>query len=265
VKLQGKIALVTGGNSGIGLATARLFIAEGADVIITGRDQETLDSAAAELGPNALAVQADVADAAAREHLFEIIGEKCGHLDIVVANAGIGGATPLGNTDEQTFTHILNVNVTGVFFTVQGALPFLKSGASVILIGSVVATLGPPGSSAYVASKGAVRAMSRTLAAELSPKGIRVNVVSPGAINTPIWKRGGGPANPAAGAERAKQFLSKIPAGRFGEADEIAKAILYLASDDSSYVQGAEIFVDGGAVGSPMGTAPPQQTFKRGA
>lgn len=170
MKLERKKALITGGNSGIGLATARLFIAEGAQVAITGRNQETLDAALKELGPKAIGFKAEIADAADRARVFKGIGEKFGTLDIVFANAGVAGPTPLGSADEKLFDEILKVNVTGVFFTIQGALPFLREGASIILNGSTVATLGPPISTAYVASKGAVRSMSRSLAAELAPK-----------------------------------------------------------------------------------------------
>jgi NAD(P)-dependent dehydrogenase (short-subunit alcohol dehydrogenase family) len=257
MKLEGKNALITGGNSGIGLASARLFVAEGARVAITGRDQSTLDAAAKELGPKATAFQADVSDAAARERLFKKIGEEFGSLDIVFANAGIAGATPVGNAEEALFEKILKVNVIGVFFTVQGALPFLRDGSSVILNGSVVATLGPPGSSAYVASKGAVHAMARTLAAELSRKGIRVNVVVPGATVTPIWGRNKTGATLDVSAEAVRR--SHVPLGRLGEAEDIARAVLFLASDDSSYVQGTELVVDGGTIGAPMG-APAYQT-----
>ncbi|HUK53539.1 MAG TPA: SDR family oxidoreductase, partial [Candidatus Binatia bacterium] len=236
MKLQGKKALITGGNSGIGLATARLFVSEGAQVAITGRDQATLDAAAAELGSNAVPFRADVTDPSAREKLFEAIGKRFGSLDVVFANAGIAGPTPLGSTTEEQFERILKINVTGVFFTIQSALPYLREGASIVLNGSVVATLGPPGSSAYVASKGAVRSMARTLAAELSPKGIRVNVVVPGATATPIWGRNAPASAQQAAKERLNLFSSRIPLARLGEAEDIARAVLFLASSDSSYV-----------------------------
>ena len=253
MKLQGKKALITGGNSGIGLATARLFVSEGAQVAITGRDQATLDAAAAELGSNAVPFRADVTDSAARGKLFDAIGERFGSLDVVFANAGIAGPTPLGSTTEEQFERILKINVTGVFFTIQSALPYLREGASIVLNGSVVATLGPPGSSAYVASKGAVRSMARTLAAELSPKGIRVNVVVPGATATPIWGRSSPASAQQAAKERLNLFSSRIPLARLGEAEDIARAVLFLASSDSSYVHGAELVVDGGAIGAPLG------------
>jgi NAD(P)-dependent dehydrogenase (short-subunit alcohol dehydrogenase family) len=253
MKLKGKKALITGGNSGIGLATARLFNAEGAKVAITGRAPRTLDAAVRELGPKAIAFQAEISDAASRDQLFQGIGERLGWLDIVFANAGMAAATPLASAEEELFEKILKVNVTGVFFTIQGALPFLREGASVKLNGSVVATLGPPGSSAYVASKGAVRAMSRTLAAELSPKGIRVNVVVPGATVTPIWGRNSQAAKPDAAVEAGRRFGNGIPLGRLGQAEYVAKAVLFLASEDSSYIRGAELVVDGGSTGAPMG------------
>jgi len=253
MKLAGMKALITGGNSGIGLATARLFIAEGAEVAITGRDQTTLDAAVAELGAKAAGYKADAADPAARAELFRRIGERFGALDVVFANAGVAGPTPLASATQEQFEQILRINITGVFFTVQGALPYLREGGSVVLNGSVVATFGAVGSAAYVASKGAVRAMSRTLAGELAPKKIRVNVVVPGAIETPIWGRGATGAARDAAAERLKGYERRVPLERLGVAEDIAQAVLYLASNDSSYVNGAEIVVDGGMTGAPMG------------
>ena len=253
MKLAGMKALITGGNSGIGLATARLFTSEGAEVAITGRDQTTLDAAVAELGAKATGYRVDVVDAAARAQLFQQIGERFKALDVVFANAGVAGATPLASATQEQFEQILRTNVTGVFFTVQGALPYLREGASVVLNGSVVAALGPAGSAAYVASKGAVRAMARSLAAELSPKKIRVNVVIPGAIETPIWGRAASAAARDAAAKRLEGYASLVPLGRVGEPEDIAKAVLFLASSDSSYIQGAEIVVDGGTTGAPLG------------
>jgi NAD(P)-dependent dehydrogenase (short-subunit alcohol dehydrogenase family) len=255
MRLKGKKALITGGNSGVGLATARLFIAEGAQVAITGQDQMTLDSAIQKLGPEAVAFKADVSDAADREQLFADIGERFGWLDIVFANAGIAGTTPLGGAEEEIFDRILKVNVTGAFFTVQEALPYLRPGSSVVLNGSVMATLGPAGSSAYAASKAAVRAMAHSLAAELSPRGIRVNVVVREASATPIWSRSRPGVSTAAQEDQGSRLNSKIPLARWGEADEIAQAVLFLASSDSSYVPGAELVVDGGATGIPIGAA----------
>ncbi len=252
MKLAGKKALITGGNSGIGLATARLFVKEGAQVAITGRNQETLDAAIAELGPNAIAFQGDVSDSKSRKAIFQQIGEKFGKLDIVFANAGIAGSTPAGSTAEELFEEVIRVNLSSVFFTVQDALPFLNDNASVILNGSVIGTLGQPGYAAYSASKAGVRALARTLAGDLSPRGIRVNVVAPGATKTPIWGRSGA-RSPEQVGELAKKISAQIPLGRLAEADEIAKAVLFLASDDSSYVQAVELFVDGGLTGTPFG------------
>ncbi len=240
MRLANKTALITGGNSGIGLATARLFVAEGAKVVITGRNQATLDAAAKELGPNAFAVVADATDVAATEAAIGKGAEKFGKYDIVFANAGIAGNTPIGGTTIAAFESVIRTNITSVFFTVQAAAPYLNDGAS-----------GNPGYAAYAASKAGVRAMARVMASELSPRGIRVNVVAPGAARTPIWN--GAAPTPEAFAVLDKRISRTIPLGRLGEAEEVAKTVLFLASDDASNVQGAEIFVDGGATGSPAG------------
>jgi len=187
VRLANKTAFITGGNSGIGLATARLFVAEGAKVAITGRNQATLEAAARELGPNALAIVADATDIEATERAILQAVQKFGKLDIVFANAGIAGNTPIGGTTLAAFENVIRTNITSVFFTVQAAAPHLNDGASIILNGSVISVLGNPGYSAYAASKSGVRAMARVMASELSPRGIRVNVVAPGASRTPIW------------------------------------------------------------------------------
>ena len=246
-----KTALITGGNSGIGLATARLFVAEGAKVTITGRNRETLAAAAQELGPNALAVEADATDIAATEAAIKRAVDKFGKLDVLFANAGIPGNTPLGGTTLAAFEQVLKTNITAVFFTVQAALPHLADGASIILNGSVISVLGSPGYSAYAASKAGVRAMARVMASELSPRGIRVNVVAPGAARTPIWKRSAPTAEAFAALEQ--RVSRTTPLGRIADADHIAKTVLFLASDDAAHVQSAEIFVDGGATGSPAG------------
>jgi NAD(P)-dependent dehydrogenase (short-subunit alcohol dehydrogenase family) len=251
MRLANKTAFITGGNSGIGLATARLFVAEGARVAITGRNQATLEAVAKELGPNALAIVADATDVAATERAVTRAVEKFGKLDIVFANAGIPGSTPVGGTTLAAFENVIRTNITAVFFTVQAAAPHLNDGASIILNGSVISVLGNPGYSAYAASKAGVRAMARVMASELSPRGIRVNVVAPGAARTPIWNRVAPDAEALAALD--KTLSRTIPLGRLGEADEVAKTVLFLASDDSSNVQGAEIFVDGGATGSPAG------------
>src|SRR5215813_13559871 len=193
MRLKNKTALITGGNSGIGLATAKMFVAEGARVIITGRNQATLDAAAKELGANALAVVADATDIAATEAAIKKGVDKFGKLDIVFANAGIPGSTPLGSTTLETFERVIRTNITSVFFTVQSAVAHMNEGGSIILNGSVISVLGNPGYAAYAASKAGVRAMARVMASELSPRGIRVNVVAPGGAKTPIWSKGSAP------------------------------------------------------------------------
>ena len=251
MRLQNKTALITGGNSGIGLATARVFAREGAQLVITGRNRKTLDEAVKELGAGALGVEADVSDPKAIERAVAAAVERFGKLDVVFANAGIGGVTPLGKTTVEDFEKIIRTNLTGVFFTVQAAAPHLPQGGSIILNGSVLASVGAPGYSAYGATKAGVRAMSRALASELAPRGIRVNVVVPGATRTPIWSAAA-PTEAAYSALEAR--LSKaVPLGRFSEPEEIAKAVLYFASDDSANVTSTEIVVDGGMTGSPSG------------
>jgi NAD(P)-dependent dehydrogenase (short-subunit alcohol dehydrogenase family) len=251
MKLKGKTAVITGGNSGIGLATARLFVAEGARVAIVGRNQETLDAALQELGPEAIGFNADVSDIAAAARAIAAAGEQLGGIDVLFANAGIPGNTPVGATSQELFEQVLKINVTAVFFTVQAALPYLRDGASIVFNGSVIGVNGAPGYSAYAASKASVRVIARSLAAELSPRGIRVNTVVPGATHTPIWGRSGRDAATLNAIEA--HMTRQIPLGRLGEAEEIAKAVLFLGSDDSSYIQGTEIVVDGGATGLPWG------------
>ncbi len=251
MRLANKTALITGGNSGIGLATARLFLAQGARVAITGRNRKTLDAAAEALAPNVLAIQSDVTEVEATERAVAKIAESFGKLDIVFANAGIGGTTALGQTSLTVFEEIIRANLTAVFFTIQATLPHLNDGASIILNGSVHAVIGVPGWSAYAAAKGGIRSMMRNLASELAPRGIRVNLVTPGGTKTPFWSFRAPAAEAMASLE--KQIAGTVPLGRMGEADEIAKAVLYLASDEASYVNGAEIVVDGGATGAPMG------------
>src|SRR6267142_109132 len=251
MRLKNKTALITGGNSGIGLATARLFVAEGARVAITGRNHKTLDAAAAELGHDVLAIQADVTDIEATERAVAKLVAKFGKVDIVFANAGIPGATPVGHTSLASFEEIIRTNLTAVFFTIQAAASHLNPGASIILNGSVHAFMGVPGYAAYAATKAGVRAMTRNLASEFALRGIRGNQVTPGGTKTPIW-------SPEAPTDQAlsvlEQRLAGITAlGRMGEAEEIAKAALYLASDEASFVTGAEIVVDGGATGAPLG------------
>ena len=254
MKLAGKKALITGGNSGIGLATARLFIAKGAEVAITGRDEATLDEAVAELGPPARGYRADVTVAKDRKQLFAELSKDFGKLDIVFANAGIAGRTSTGATDEATFENIVHTNLTGAFFTVNSAVPLLNDNASIIFNGSVHNYLGQPGYAAYAATKGGLVSMARAIAADLAPRNIRVNVVAPGATKTPIWKRGPRANASAEESARLADFVSSvIPLGRWGEPEELAKAVLFLASDDSSYINAIELMVDGGATGAPFG------------
>jgi len=254
MKLAGKKALITGGNSGIGLATARLFIAEGAQVAITGRDQKTLDEAVAELGPKARGYRADVTIAEDRKRLFASLAKDFGKLDIVFANAGISGRTPTGSTDEAVFENVIYTDLNGAFFTVNSAAPLLNDNGSIIFNGSVHNYLGQPGLAAYAAAKGGLVSMARVIAADLAPRNIRVNVVAPGATKTPIWKRGPRASmSTEESAKLAKFVSSAIPLGRWGEPEELAKAVLFLASEDSSYVNAVELMVDGGATGAPFG------------
>lgn len=254
MKLAGKKALITGGNSGIGLATARLFIAEGAQVAITGRDQKTLDAAVTELGPNARGYRADLTIAEDRKRLFADLAKDFGKLDIVFANAGISGRTPTGSTDEAIFENVIHTNLSGAFFTINSAVPLLNDNGTIILNGSVHNYLGQAGVAAYAATKGGVVSMARSIAADLAPRNIRVNVVAPGATKTPIWKRGPrANVTPEESAKLSKVVASAIPLGRWGEPEDVAKAVLFLASDDSSYINAVELMVDGGATGAPYG------------
>jgi NAD(P)-dependent dehydrogenase (short-subunit alcohol dehydrogenase family) len=251
MRLASKTALITGGNSGLGLATAKLFVAEGAKVAITGRNRDTLAAAAKEIGPNVLALNADVTDVAATEAAIKKAADKFGKLDILFANAGIPGQTPVGGASLDIFEQVIRTNLTAVFFTVQSALPYLNDGASIILNGSVISVLGNPGYSAYAASKAGVRAMARVMVSELSPRGIRVNVVAPGAIRTPIW--GAATATP----EAEKAFDARIgrstPLRGVGEPEHVANTVLFLASDEAAHIQGQELFIDGGATAAPSG------------
>jgi NAD(P)-dependent dehydrogenase (short-subunit alcohol dehydrogenase family) len=250
-KLDGKFALITGGNSGIGLASARLFVDEGAKVAITGRNEETLRRAAESLGPAAFAIRADVTNAADRERMFSEVKQRFGALDILFANAGLSASTPLGRTEVTAFENQVQLNFISVFFTVQGALPLLRDGAAIVLISSLTSKIGMPGTSAYAGSKAAVRTMAKCMAAELSPRGIRVNVVTPGYTRTPIWERTRTPQQIAA----VNELLPKIvPLERWAEPEEVARAVLFLASSDSSYIQGEEIVIDGGTSNLPGGT-----------
>lgn len=242
--LKGKTALITGGSSGIGLATAELFLAEGARVMITGRNEDQLNGAAATLGSGVVTVRVDHARAAEAPVLRQHIERAFGRLDILFANAGVAFATPIEGTDEARYDALMDANVKGVFFTVQAATTLMSKGGSIILNTSWLADVGTAGLSVLSASKAAVRSFARTWSAEFLARGIRVNAVSPGAINTPIHGKTG--MSPEALAEFAATVQAKIPLGRFGAARDIAEAALFLASERSSYMLGAEIAVDGG-------------------
>ncbi len=243
-RLSGKVALITGGNSGIGLATAKAFRSEGAKVVITGRNQETLDRAVAEIGGDTIAIQGDVSDLAHLDDVAGQINEKYGRLDILFANAGVGIPTPFADVTEEQFDMHFDINVKGLFFTIQKALPLLSDGASIVLNASIVKDKGFDGFSAYSATKGAVRTLTRTLASELRGKRIRVNTVSPGPIETPIYDRMGMPKE--AQEEFGEMVASQVPLGRFGAAEDIAAAVVYLASDEAKYTTGIDLVVDGG-------------------
>src|SRR5713101_7238110 len=243
-KLEGKIALVTGGNSGIGLATAKRVVNEGAYVFITGRRKPELDAAVNEIGENVTGVQGDVSNLADLDRLFAQIKQEKGKLDIVFANAGIARYAPFGQITEEHFDSIFDINVRGVLFTVQKALPLLPDGAAVILNASVVGSKGLSANSVYSATKAALRSFARTWTTDLKSRHIRVNAVSPGPIDTPGLNDL--VASAGAGAERMKAIPNTVPLGRLGTPDEIAKAVVFLASDDSSFITGAELFVDGG-------------------
>jgi NAD(P)-dependent dehydrogenase (short-subunit alcohol dehydrogenase family) len=243
-KLDGKIALVTGATSGIGLDTARLFAAEGARLIVHGRDAERLAQIAAELGPEALAVRGSVEVASDLDALMDAVRGHFGRIDVLFANAGIFRPVMIPDIDEATFDQMFDINVKGAFFTVQKALPLLVQGSSVIFNTSAMIHIGLPSTAMYVATKAALRAMVRVMASELGARGIRVNTVSPGSILTPLHGHSSLP--PEARDQAVAAILSRTPAGRFGNADEVAKAVLFLASDDASFIQGEELVVSGG-------------------
>jgi NAD(P)-dependent dehydrogenase (short-subunit alcohol dehydrogenase family) len=249
-KLEGKIAVITGGSSGIGLATARQFVAEGAYVFITGRRQAELDAAVTEIGKteiggNVTGVQGDVSNLADLDRLYETVKRDKGRIDVLFANAGISTPrAPLGEIREQDFDKIFNSNVKGLLFTVQKALPLFTDGGSILLNASVVGSKGLPTTSVYSASKAAVRSFARTWTMDLKARRIRVNAISPGPIDTPLLS----PPSQTEEQSRLRKegFAASVPMGRLGRADEIAHAAVFLAADDSSFITGAELFVDGG-------------------
>lgn len=244
-KLAGKIAVITGGSSGIGLATAKQFVNEAAYVFITGRRQSELDTAVREIGNNVTAIQGDVAKLQDIDKIYAAVKEQKGRVDIVFANAGIGEFAPLGQITEEHFDKHFAVNVKGLLFTIQKVLPLLVDGGSVILNASIVATKGFPAFSVYSATKAAVRSFARTWSVDLKTRKIRVNVVSPGVVPTPAYSLSLG-MSPEQIDQFVESSIPNIPLGRAGTTDEVAKAVLFLASDDSGYVTGIELFVDGG-------------------
>lgn len=244
-KLEGKIAVITGGNSGMGLATAKRFLNEGAHVIITGRRQKELDEAVKELGSSqVIGVQGDVANMKDLDHLFSVVKSKHGHIDILFANAGLGHIAPIDQVSETSFDLQFNVNVKGLFFTVQKALPLMKEGGSIILNASIASSKGMQAMSVYSATKAAVRSFARTLTTDLKGRGIRVNAISPGPIATPIFGKMG--LTTEQQHEFGANIMTQVPMGRIGNPEEIASAVLFLASAESSYVTGIELTVDGG-------------------
>jgi NAD(P)-dependent dehydrogenase (short-subunit alcohol dehydrogenase family) len=244
MKLNDKVAVITGGNSGIGLAIAKRYQREGAKLVVFGRNADTLALAASELGDEALVVKGDVTKVADLERLYSQTVARFGKIDVLVANAGVARPTPLGDTAESTFDLISDINFKGAYFTIQSALPHLAEKASLLITGSAVAYKSMPTLAAYAATKAAVRSLVRTFAAELAPRGVRVNVLSPGPIETPIYGKLGISAEEVNGF--AEQILSQVPLNRFGSGDEMAKAAVFLGSDDSSYVTGSDLVADGG-------------------
>jgi NAD(P)-dependent dehydrogenase (short-subunit alcohol dehydrogenase family) len=240
--LEGKVAVVTGGSSGIGLATAKRLAADGAYVFVTGRRKKELESAASDIGANVAAVVGDVSDLGDLDRLFDVVKTSKGRIDVLFANAGIAEGAPLGEITEDHFDRHFDINVKGVLFTVQKSLPLLTEGASIILNGSVVGSKGFAGRSVYSATKAALRSFARTWTSDLKARRIRVNVVSPGATDTP-GLRG---LNRATSEDLSNAYRDRVPLGRLGMPEDIAAAVAFLASDDSRYITGIELFVDGG-------------------
>ncbi len=245
-KLIGKVALITGANSGMGKETAKAFLAAGAQVIINGRNAEAVQSVVAELGQGATGIVADVSSLDALDMLYAEVKQKFGHIDILFANAGVASLRHVSEVDEAYFDHMMDINVKGLFFTVQKALPLLKDGGNILLNSSVVQQKGMPNFGVYAASKAAVRSFARSFVSDLKERQIRVNVISPGPIDTPIYDKMNLPQEVV--QAMGQGMASQVPLGRFGTGQEIAKAALFLVSDDASYINGVELAVDGGFV-----------------
>ena len=243
-KLDGKIALVTGGNSGIGLATAKQFVNEGAYVFVTGRREPELAAAVEEIGKNATGIQGDVSNLSDLDRLYAKIKQDKGRLDILFANAGAAKYAALGSITEELYDLIFDINVKGVLFTVQKALPLMPDGAAIVLNASIVGSKGLASNSVYSATKAAVRSFARTWTTDLKPRRIRVNAISPGSVDTPGFSDL--IASSETGQQRLKMLTTIVPMGRLGKPEEIARAVVFLASDDASFITGAELFVDGG-------------------
>jgi len=239
LRLDGKVAVITGGTSGIGLATAQRFVDEGAHVFIVARRQEGLDEAVATIGKNVTPVQADVTKTNDLDRVYQTVKQICGHLDVVVANAGRGAFSPITDITEELVDEVFNLNLKAVLFTVQKALPLMRDGGSIIIVSTIASVKGFPGRTAYAAAKAGLRALPRVWTTELKDRKIRSNLLTPGPVNTPQIAR--------LPREAINQVVSSVPLGRIAEVDEIASAALFLASDESAFVTGTELFVDGGA------------------
>jgi NAD(P)-dependent dehydrogenase (short-subunit alcohol dehydrogenase family) len=246
-RFENKVVLVFGGNSGIGLAAARDFAAEGAQVVITGRDAQTLATAQQQIGPQALAIRSDIADLAALDALYVQVRERHGRIDVLFVNAGVGGFVPAAAVTPEFWDSVHSVNLRGCFFAAQKALPLMGKGGSIVFTGSIGSQLAAPGNVTYAAAKAGLRAVTRNFASELLAAGIRVNMVSPGATETPILYRNPGMDEKAVEGLR-QMMIANTPMKRMGTPEEIARAVLFLSSDEASFITGVDLFVDGGVI-----------------